>query len=127
MHITVSGLIVGSQGIVLHRHKRLGLWLQPGGHLDAGEQPLEAVLRETEEETGLLAVPRSADVVHVDVHGGGLGHVHLDLRFVLSASGQPRPAAGESQDVRWFSPSEAAAVAEAGLSGALRLPGLFPS
>ncbi len=119
VHVTASAIVVGPEGVLLHRHKRLGLWLQPGGHLDPGEAPLEAAQRETLEETGLLAWPRSAEVAHVDVHGGGLGHVHLDLRFVFEASGPPHPADGESPAVRWFGPDEALALADPGLRGAL--------
>ena len=119
VHITASALVVGPEGVLLHRHKRLGLWLQPGGHLDPGEPPLDAAVRETLEETGLRGVPRSAEVAHIDVHGGGLGHVHLDLRFVLEAAGAPRPGADESPAVRWFTLAEALAVADPGLRGAL--------
>jgi 8-oxo-dGTP pyrophosphatase MutT (NUDIX family) len=119
VHITASAIVVGPQGVLLHRHKRLGLWLQPGGHIDPGEAPLEAARRETFEETGLVGVPRLPDVAHVDVHGGGLGHVHLDLRFVLQASGPPRPGESESQAVRWLGWAEALAIADPGLRGAL--------
>lgn len=53
VHVTGSAIIVGQRGVVLHRHKRLGLWLQPGGHIEPGETPWEAALREAQEETGL--------------------------------------------------------------------------
>ena len=46
MHITGSGIVVGDRGVVLHLHKRLNMWLQPGGHIDAGETPAEGALRE---------------------------------------------------------------------------------
>src|SRR5688500_10821251 len=39
--------------VLLHWHRRLGLWLPPGGHIDPGELPDEAAVRETLEETGL--------------------------------------------------------------------------
>ena len=39
VHLTSSALIAGCRGIVLHRHRRLGRWMQPGGHLDPGEAP----------------------------------------------------------------------------------------
>jgi 8-oxo-dGTP pyrophosphatase MutT (NUDIX family) len=127
-HVTGSALIFGPRGVLLHRHKRLGLWLQPGGHLEPGETPWEAARRESEEETG-LAVEWSGPVVdgypalaHLDVHPGGQGHTHLDLRYVLSVAGDdtPAPAEGESQDVRWFTWDEALRVADPGLVALLR-------
>ena len=54
VHVTGSAVVVGRRGIVLHMHKRLHRWLQPGGHLDPGEGPWDAALRESQEETGLF-------------------------------------------------------------------------
>jgi 8-oxo-dGTP pyrophosphatase MutT (NUDIX family) len=34
-------------------HRNLGAWLAPGGHIELSETPLDAALRETEEEVGL--------------------------------------------------------------------------
>ena len=53
IHVTGSGIVVGPRGVVLLEHKRLGIWLQPGGHIDPGETPWAAALRESREETGL--------------------------------------------------------------------------
>ncbi|HYW26788.1 MAG TPA: NUDIX domain-containing protein [Terriglobales bacterium] len=125
-HVTGSAIVVGRRGIVLHRHRRMGIWLQPGGHLEPGESPWQAARREAAEETGLsLSHPsRGPRLVHVDVHPAPLRHVHLDLRYLLlAADGEPRPAPGESPDVRWFTWPEALAVADGGLSGALRTVG----
>lgn len=124
-HVTGSALVVGPRGILLHRHKRLGMWLQPGGHLDRDETPWDAARREGEEETGLrLAWPAPGPpaLAHLDVHAGAQGHTHLDLRYLLVVRGldQPAPPLGESQDVRWFGWRQAAAVADAGLAGFLR-------
>jgi 8-oxo-dGTP pyrophosphatase MutT (NUDIX family) len=122
-HVTASAIVVGLRGTVLHLHKHLGLWLQPGGHIDAGETPWDAAVRETREETGLnpLPWPGGPPLVHVDVHPGGRGHRHLDLRYLLFA-GDDDPVApdGESPDVRWFDWDEAIAIADPGLAGALR-------
>ncbi len=124
IHITGSALVVGRRGILLHRHKRLGIWLQPGGHVDPGETPWEAARRETVEETGLAATLFGADgdtppdLAHVDVHAGGRGHTHLDLRYLVTVGdADPAPPPDESQDVRWFSWDEAAVVADLGLAG----------
>jgi 8-oxo-dGTP pyrophosphatase MutT (NUDIX family) len=115
VHVTGSAIVIGERGVVLLKHKRLGLWLQPGGHVDAGETPWDGALREAEEETGLdlafvdfddvLGVPRLA---HVDVHEAARGHTHLDLRYVLrGGETDPSPPAGESQEIGWFGWDEA--------------------
>ena len=119
VHVTASAIVTGRPGVILLRHKRLGLWLQPGGHLDPGEEPLAAARREVLEETGLTASVVEDGPVHIDVHGGGRGHVHLDLRWQMVAEGTPAPGPDESQDVRWFSWDAAIDLAESGLRGAL--------
>lgn len=109
VHVTGSAIVVGPRGTVLLRHKRLGLWLQPGGHLDPGETPWDGALREAAEETGLdvgFAVLDDDGVpplVHLDVHPGGRGHTHLDLRYLVDGGVEdPAPVATESQAIGWF-------------------------
>jgi 8-oxo-dGTP pyrophosphatase MutT (NUDIX family) len=122
-HVTASAIVVGERGVVLHRHRRLHRWLQPGGHVDPGETPEEAVLRECREETGLsVAHPAGGPVlVHVDVHPAADGHVHLDLRYLVWAPDEdPAPAPGESQDVAWFTWDDAVDLSDEALEGALR-------
>lgn len=122
VHVTGSAILVGRRGVVLHLHKRLQRWLQPGGHIDAGEMPWEGARREAAEETGLAVEfpPAGPRLVHVDVHPGPRGHTHLDLRYVIiGADADPAPPPGESQHVRWFSWDDAVAMADPGLVGAL--------
>ena len=128
VHVTASAIIVGTRGVVLHRHKRLGIWLQPGGHIDRGETPWDAARREAHEETGLdVTFPDAVGVagpplLHVDVHPGPKGHRHLDLRYLMEAPAvTPAPPAGESQDVKWFQWHRAIAAADPGLEGVLRM------
>lgn len=120
MHVTASAVVVGPRGVLLHRHKRLGIWIQPGGHIDVGEPLLTAALRETAEETGLEARPLADEPVHVDVHAAPKGHEHLDVRFLLHADGEPSPPAGESPDVAWFGWDDAAARTDDALAPLLR-------
>jgi 8-oxo-dGTP pyrophosphatase MutT (NUDIX family) len=122
VHVTASAVVVGRRGTVLHLHKRLGCWLQPGGHLEPGETPADAACREAREETGLEVVHPEAGprLLHVDVHPASSGHTHLDLRYLLVAPDEdPAPGPGESPHARWFSWGEAASVADAPLAGAL--------
>ncbi len=124
VHVTGSAIVVGPRGILLHRHKTLDIWVQPGGHIDHGETPWDAAVRETTEETGIPA--RLADdrpeLVHVDVHPGPRGHTHLDLRYRVHADdADPAPPPGESQDVAWLDWDTAMTVAEPGMRGLLRV------
>ncbi len=123
VHVTGSAVVVGPRGVLLHRHKKLNIWLQPGGHLDGDEAPWDAALREAEEETGLRfeAWLEPPALLHVDVHPGGSGHTHLDLRYLLGVEGDDEPAPGpqESQEVRWFGWEEALSLADVGLRALL--------
>ena len=122
VHFTGSAIVVGTRGVLLHLHKRIGRWLQPGGHIDPGETPLDAALREAREETGVhVALLGGGDVFHLDVHTAYAGHVHLDVRYLLDAGDQePAPPENESQDVAWFSRAEAEQMADEALLDALR-------
>jgi 8-oxo-dGTP pyrophosphatase MutT (NUDIX family) len=116
-HVTGSAIVLDADGrVLLHRHKRLGRWLQPGGHLDPGELPWQAAVRETWEETGVRAThpDDGVELLHVDVHEGPRGHVHLDLRYLLFGAGTAplAPAAGESPDVAWCTLAEVVALAD---------------
>jgi 8-oxo-dGTP pyrophosphatase MutT (NUDIX family) len=124
VHVTASALVVGRRGTVLHLHRRLRKWMQPGGHVDPGESPPEAARRESLEETGLAAIdpPSGPLLVHIDVHEAALGHTHLDLRYLLlGPDDDPSPAPGESPDCRWFDWAAARSAADESLEGALDL------
>jgi len=121
-HVTASAIVVGNRGTVLHLHKRLGRWMQPGGHIDPGETPPEASRREAFEELGLPVEhpPDGPRLIHIDVHEAALGHTHLDLRYLLlGAADDPHPPPGESPEARWYDWDEAAAMADDALAPGL--------
>jgi len=122
-HLTGSAFVLSPSGdrVLLLRHKKLGRWLQPGGHADPDETTGEAVaLREAREETGLrdlLLHPTAPRPLDVDVHeiparGGEPAHLHLDLRYLfLACADDPLARAeDESEALRWFAWHELAAL-----------------
>jgi 8-oxo-dGTP pyrophosphatase MutT (NUDIX family) len=118
LHLTASALVVHPESarVLLRWHERMGSWLQIGGHGDPGEtDPIDVVLREGQEETGLadLSPWPTAELLHVAVVAVPAGprepaHEHADLRFVL-ATGMPEQARPEkpTAPVRWLDVPEA--------------------
>ena len=64
-HFTATGFVVHEGATLLHWHAKVKMWLPPGGHIEANEDPVQAVLREVEEETGV-----KAEVVPTGTRGG---------------------------------------------------------
>ncbi|WP_276252586.1 NUDIX hydrolase [Halomontanus rarus] len=54
-HFTATVYIVDDGATALHDHRRLGITIPPGGHVDRDELPHETAIRECREETGLEA------------------------------------------------------------------------
>ncbi|QYG93163.1 NUDIX domain-containing protein [Iamia sp. SCSIO 61187] len=89
-HLTASAVVVApGRGALLLRHRKLGRWFQPGGHVDGDGNLLAAACREAAEETGLAGLRPVLPAVDLDVHDvaypDGSFHVHHDLRFLLLA------------------------------------------
>lgn len=124
-HLTGSAMVVDPSGdrfLLLH-HRKLGRWLQPGGHAD-GDGDLAAVARrEAEEETGLCGLEVVTPAIDLDVHpiparAGEPRHLHLDVRFVVLGGAGAEPVVNhESHDVRWVTDAELDAY---GVHGELR-------
>ena len=114
-HVTASCWIVSDDGqrCLMTHHRKLGRWLQLGGHADGDPDTGAVALREAQEESGMQAFalvrpPDGCAVVDVDVHTiparpGEPEHEHHDVRYLLRAgAGQRLRISDESNDLRWF-------------------------
>ncbi|ABL87733.1 NUDIX hydrolase [Pyrobaculum islandicum DSM 4184] len=55
--VVASGVLIRDDRVLMVKHRRLGVYLYPGGHVEEGETPIETLVREFEEETGLVVEP----------------------------------------------------------------------
>ena len=108
-HITGSAWLVdrARQRVLLTHHKKLGRWLQLGGHADGDEDVLAVAVREAREESSLAVAPIDTAVFDVDVHeiparGADPRHCHFDVRFALETTGSELfHVSDESYALRW--------------------------
>jgi 8-oxo-dGTP pyrophosphatase MutT (NUDIX family) len=108
-HFTGSAWLVdrtGARALLTH-HRKLGRWLQLGGHAD-GDADLAAVaLKEAEEESGLTGLALEPGVFDLDRHwiparGDVPAHWHYDVRFVVRAGAHEAfTVSEESLDLAW--------------------------
>lgn len=120
-HITGSALIVDrvSKRLLLMHHRKLGYWLQMGGHGEANElDPSLIALREANEEsrlTDLTFYPGNYGPALIDVDTHVIParphvpeHYHFDFRYLLFTA-MPEQAAcleSEAKALRWYTFSE---------------------
>ena len=118
-HFTVAVFVVWRGKVLLHLHRKLGMWLPPGGHIEREELPDEAALREVLEETGLeveLVGERREDVedpvqlrrpAGVQLENIGPGHQHIDLIYFARPTGPTEIGESFGEDkVGWYGPED---------------------
>jgi 8-oxo-dGTP pyrophosphatase MutT (NUDIX family) len=118
-HFTASALVVDESHArtALVHHRKLGIWVQPGGHLDPDDASVgDAALREVREETGIDG--ELGRLIHLDIHEipGDPPHLHLDVRFLVVAPSDDLRVSEESTDLRWYTLDEAARVGDASVA-----------
>jgi 8-oxo-dGTP pyrophosphatase MutT (NUDIX family) len=111
--ISAGGLVIdssGSKGLLIGRldakdqsRERL-LWSLPKGHIEEGESPEQAAVREVKEETGIdCEISKSLGVIDFWFMAGGK-RIHKTVHHFLfrEIGGQIAPQVSEVDDVRWF-------------------------
>ncbi len=120
-HFTASAFVLdpSRSSLLLILHKKLGLWLQPGGHIEPSDAgALSAARREVAEETGigeLGPLLPGEQIFDVDIHRiparrDEHAHEHFDVRFAFVAKSQALAENEEVADARWVPLAEVASV-----------------
>jgi 8-oxo-dGTP pyrophosphatase MutT (NUDIX family) len=111
--VSAGGLVIdatGKLGLLIGRrdHKDATgqkiLWSLPKGHIEEGESPEEAALREVEEETGIVSViEKSLGVIDFWFMAGGM-RIHKTVHHYLfrENGGLLAPQESEVDEVAWF-------------------------
>ena len=108
-HFTGGAWLIDRAGrrVLLTHHRKLGRWLQLGGHAD-GDRDLAAVaLKEAEEESGLTGLSVEPELFDLDRHWIPArpdvpAHWHYDLRYVVRAGDcEDYVVSEESLDLAW--------------------------
>lgn len=117
-HITASAWVLNhtEEKVLLMHHRKLDIWVQPGGHCDGDPNVLEVALKEVREETGLEYVePISFSIFDLDIHkitsiGKEPAHYHYDVRFLVRCLiEKPKLSQNhESKALKWFGKEKSA-------------------
>lgn len=123
---TVAVFVVHQQHVLLHPHAKIGIWLPPGGHIDAPELPDEAAIREVWEEAGIEIELQGERGIALDapdlplqlVRPEGIqlenispGHQHIDLIYFARVVDPPLVEMPEVlEPMRWVKAEEFAEI-----------------
>lgn len=134
-HLTASALVLSADrtAVLLGLHRKVGRWLQFGGHLEPEDATLaDTALREAVEESGVTRLRLLDGPVRLDAHPApcnpGRVERHLDVQYLAVAAPDVVPQASpESRKVRWFAvddlPIDADASVRALVALARQAPG----
>lgn len=111
-HVTATAFVVDRQRkytLMLH-HRKLDMWLPPGGHCDGNADVLETAIRETQEETGINQVTIiGSDIFDIDIHlipasSREPEHYHYDVRFLMEVDRNARTDINndEALNLQWI-------------------------
>ena len=113
-----GAFVLKDEKVLFLKHKKYGVWLQPGGHIEERETPDEAAVRETEEEVGLRVEiledfqPNTSfdndsddlpEPFNINLHKIEDGHWHLDFQYLAMPVDDISEKEYSDRDIKWFS------------------------
>jgi len=105
-----AAVIDTDANILLMRRSDNHLWAMPGGQMEVGETPAEAVVRETYEETGIRCTPKTlAGVYDSRIWDKGVPHHVYKFTFLcepVSAQNHGDFDRRETLEIRWFAEND---------------------
>lgn len=124
-HLTATGFLVWEDRVLLRWHRKNCMWLPMGGHIEENEDPVQAVLREVEEESGIAAevisqgpvfpfayprqLPPPVTILLERAFDGQIWHEHIDLiYFCRPVDGIDGMVGHWDTTLRWVSEEELA-------------------
>ena len=119
-----AALLIGSDGQTLLVRKRgTQAFMQPGGKIDAGEQPAQALARELHEELGLRIDPAAAQYLgHFSAPAANEPGFTVEAELFEVRIDVPVNPAAEIEEVRWIDPAGDGGLQLAPLTRDLILP-----
>ena len=103
--VAAAALIDASGRVLLTQrpqHKQLGgLWEFPGGKVEPGEAPEDALIRELKEELALTVEPDALDAYAFASHAYPDFHLLMPLYIVSRWSGDPKLDPNAAQAMAW--------------------------
>ncbi|MBM4178618.1 MAG: NUDIX hydrolase [Ignavibacteria bacterium] len=113
-HFTGSAWLVhpDNSTFLLTHHRKLGKWLQLGGHADGNHDVLDVAIKEAVEESGIKDIEvLQTEIFDVDIHRipartGEPEHLHYDVRYLLRSRSASYCVSNESHDLAWINADE---------------------
>lgn len=112
MHLIVSGALLDGHRVLLGhrratRHDYPNCWSLPGGHVEAGEEPNAALVRELREELGVDADVHGSPSLRIEREPTNESGMIQDVWVIRTWRGEPRNLAMDEHDeLRWVSAAE---------------------
>lgn len=124
IRISAALLLRGDGHALLVRKRGTVAFMQPGGKIEPGETPEDALTRELSEEIGVIATAAELEFLGQFQAQAANEPDHMVIAdvFLLQVNGDDIHATAEIEEIRWISPAEPGEIIMASLTEHYILP-----